>query len=524
MFRCPNGCTCIGLAVNCTSAVASNVTLGVSISSSTRLLDVSHNPLFLQQLSLDEENVQYINHLNVSACEIRNLSILGLVSMKNLLVLDLRFNYIEILESNTFISQTRLKSLQLNNNFGMMTFEQNAFMGLISLRHLELQNIRIERLSKLTFSYLHLDMLIISNSVINQIQSSAFETLSVDELYITKSTIKSFSDDMFKGIESIDLLVMDEFKFCCIRPYFLSEESCFPQKNAFSSCSDLMRNDILRSLIWIIGVFAILGNGASLLYRFLFDRERLKLGYGLFVSNLAVSDFLMGVYLMIIAIADMHYRGDYIKNAENWRNSGFCQFAGVLASLSSEASVVFIALITLDRILVVKFPFGDFRITEIPALFMTVIAWVFSIILAIIPLLLTSYFKGQFYSKTGVCLALPLTSDKPPGWMYSVSIFIGFNFIAIVMVIFGQWLIYHEIVASKKSLGKRLTNRSKDLKVARNLLLVASTDFLCWFPVGILGKCKPSMSWSFLNILIKFTSHVNTVTDFNNAKYLRVAA
>ena len=89
--------------------------------------------------------------------------------------------------------------------------------------------------------------------------------------------------------------------------------------------------------------------------------------------------------------------------------------------------------------------------------------------------------------RPGVCLALPLTRDKPPRWMDSVSVFIGFNFVAIILVIFGQWLIYHEIVASKKSVGKSVSNRGNDLKVARNLLLVASTAFLCWFPIGILG-------------------------------------
>ena len=132
-------------------------------------------------------------------------------------------------------------------------------------------------------------------------------------------------------------------------------------------------------------------------------------------------------------------------------------------------------------------PFGDFRITRIPATILTISAWIIGTILSVIPFIFTEYFKGQFYSKSGVCIALPLTRDKPPGRMYSVSVFIGFNFVAITLVIFGQWLIYHEIVASKKSVGKSVSNRGNDLKVARNLLLVASTDFLCWFPIGILG-------------------------------------
>ena len=451
------------------------------------------NPRVFQHFSLNETHVQYLIHLNLSACEVRNLSSFALDTMRNLVVLDLSFNHLETIEPQTFVAQTRLLTLRLNGNVMIMTIESKAFFGLASMKIFELDHIEIEKLSQSSFASLRLETLSISKATINRIEGNAFQLLSVYNLYITETDIKSFSDDMFKGVEEVDLLVMDEFKFCCIRPYYLHEDNCLPQKDEFSSCSDLMRNDVLRSLIWIIGVFAIVGNGASVFYRLMFDRDRLKLGYGMFVTNLAVSDFLMGTYLIIIASADMHYRGEYSSNDETWRNSVLCQIAGLLASLSSEASVIFIGLITVDRILVIKFPFGDIRITETPAIVLTMISWIFSIIISIIPLLFTSYFKGQFYTKSGVCLALPLTRDRPPGWMYSVSLFIGFNFIAIVLVIFGQWLIYHEIVASKKSLGKSVSNRTKDLKVARNLLLVASTDFLCWFPIGLLGKALTAL-------------------------------
>ena len=451
------------------------------------------NPRVFQHFSLNETHVQYLIHLNLSACEVCNLSSFALDTMRNLVVLDLSFNHLETIEPQTFVAQTRLLTLRLNGNVMIMTIESKAFIGLASMKIFELDHIEIEKLSQSSFASLRLETLSISKATINRIEGNAFQLLSVYNLYITETDIKSFSDDMFKGVEEVDLLVMDEFKFCCIRPYYLHEDNCLPQKDEFSSCSDLMRNDVLRSLIWIIGVFAIVGNGASVFYRLMFDRDRLKLGYGMFVTNLAVSDFLMGTYLIIIASADMHYRGEYSSNDETWRNSVLCQIAGLLASLSSEASVIFIGLITVDRILVIKFPFGDIRITETPAIVLTMISWIFSIIISIIPLLFTSYFKGQFYSKSGVCLALPLTRDRPPGWMYSVSLFIGFNFIAIVLVIFGQWLIYHEIVASKKSLGKSVSNRAKDLKVARNLLLVASTDFLCWFPIGLLGKALTAL-------------------------------
>ena len=114
--------------------------------------------------------------------------------------------------------------------------------------------------------------------------------------------------------------------------------------------------------------------------------------------------------------------------------------------------------------------------------------WLLVVLIAVLPIFVTSYFYDSFFSKTGVCLALPLTRDRPPGWVYSISIFIGFNFVAFLAIAFGQWLIYCTINKTRSMITHVSKSRIRDLRVARNLLLVATTDFLCWFPVGILGK------------------------------------
>ena len=60
----------------------------------------------------------------------------------------------------------------------------------------------------------------------------------------------------------------------------------------------------------------------------------------------------------------MYFRGEYSLYDDVWRNSLLCNFAGILAPLSSEASILFIVLITIDRVIVVKYPFGEYRIKE----------------------------------------------------------------------------------------------------------------------------------------------------------------
>ena len=464
---------------------AENATI---LSKNTKLIDMSTNPSFSSFFLQNNKHLLYLSFLNMSICGVSEISNDSFKFMTNLLVLDMSYNSIRVFPADLFARQHRLKMLLLIGNLQIHVIEPRAFNGLLSVSHFELTNAHIGHLSRDAFQSLSLETLDLSHNTIELMDNQAFQGSTVANLYLNTTNIKFFDQGIFYNLNITNSLVTYAYKFCCIRPSDLSEEDCYPHKDEFSSCSDLMRNDALRALLWVIGSFSLLGNAASLVYRFFFDRERLKLGYGIFVSNLAVADFLMGVYLISIALADVSFRGTYILNDESWRRSVWCTMAGVLSTVSSEASVLFICLITVDRILVIKFPFGQVRFKTTSSSVCACIIWIVTTLIAVLPLLITSYFKDTFYSKSGVCLALPLTRDRPPGWIYSIGIFIGFNFITCLAVATGQWMIYRALDRSRSKMKSLSTARSNDLRVARNLLLVVATDFLCWFPIGILGK------------------------------------
>ena len=54
------------------------------------------------------------------------------------------------------------------------------------------------------------------------------------------------------------------------------------------------------------------------------------------LKNLAFSDFLMGVYLIIIAVQDTRWQGEYFMHDVQWRAGTMCQVTGALSMLSSE--------------------------------------------------------------------------------------------------------------------------------------------------------------------------------------------
>ena len=93
------------------------------------------------------------------------------------------------------------------------------------------------------------------------------------------------------------------------------------------------------------------GNGGVLAYRLLADRGGTLRGFRVLVMNLCVSDGLMGVYLLLIGVADAWYRGVYVSIDTQWRHSVMCRAAGFLALVSSEVTLVLFLLTVSDFVL-----------------------------------------------------------------------------------------------------------------------------------------------------------------------------
>ncbi|XP_045187782.2 G-protein coupled receptor GRL101-like [Mercenaria mercenaria] len=483
-FECPYGCFCNGLAANCRARNMSHV---YDIPKTTRELDLSLNKRLDSVLQMPVLDLIVLSILNLSGCDIDVITRNAFNRLRNLQLLDISNNLIRTLPNRVFSSLKQLKTLHIHGNYYMSKIDPKAFQNLFLIRDLNLANSLLRKISANTFAGLKLKSLDLSNNKLEDIEPFAFNELSANIINFEGNTIKSLNKDIFTGVIDLQLLRTPSFKFCCIRPNYVDEHNCIPTRDEFSSCEDLMRHSVLQFLLWLVGMLALLGNCLSLIYRLKVDRKRLQLGFGIFVTNLAAADLLMGVYLLIIAIADAVFRKRYIYEDEKWRGSFLCNLAGVLSTISSECSVFLLCLITLDRLLVIKFPFRPKYFTKKKSIICVLLAWVTSSFIAVLPVVYESYFQNKFYSRSGVCIALPLTRDRPPGWVYSILVFVLFNFITFLLVAVGQWTIFYEMQKSRGMATTAKSSRVKDLKVARNLLLVVATDFMCWFPIGVMG-------------------------------------
>ncbi|XP_064619008.1 G-protein coupled receptor GRL101-like [Lineus longissimus] len=479
-LSCPDKCSCNLLTYRCKSVGLTS--LPANISANARKLDLSRNAIKLDSGVIFE--FWWLGELILSENALTHLLPNLFVNLKNLYLLDLSHNNLKSLKPGTFAGLGNLVRLVLSGNHQLGTMYPDTFTGLDRLPVLDLSEFKLLALENHFFRGLHsLENLTLSNNNIARIEANAFAGLgNLTRLNMSGNTIETFSITIFDNL-NLDFLQTDDFSFCCLVHDRLSEEHCLPPRDEISSCEDLMRDDLLRATLWVLGCCAFFGNGFVFIWRF-FNKEGNAI-HGLFVQHLALSDFLMGLYLLALGAADIHFRGRYIEHANSWRRSWMCNALGAIATIASETSVFMLCSITTDRLVSIAFPFGGKRLNKKRAYIVLCVVWTSAVLIACVPLLPIGYFRGQFYSRAGVCVSLHITRETPPGWEYSVAIFHGLNFAAFLYIAFAYGSMFIVIRETGSAAGAK--EKQAEIAAAKKMILVVLTDFLCWVPINIMG-------------------------------------
>uniref|UniRef100_A0A8B9H1Z3 G-protein coupled receptors family 1 profile domain-containing protein n=1 Tax=Astyanax mexicanus TaxID=7994 RepID=A0A8B9H1Z3_ASTMX len=212
-----------------------------------------------------------------------------------------------------------------------------------------------------------------------------------------------------------------DFQYCSYAPHV---RKCKPNTDGISSFEDLLANMVLRVSVWVMAFITCFGNLFVIGMRSCIRAENSL--HAACIKVLCCADCLMGVYLFFLGVFDVKFRGEYNRNALLWMESVECRTIGFLAMLSSEVSVLLLAYLTLEKFLVIVFPFSYLRPGKLQTGLVLVSIWLLGFLIAAVPLLSDDLF-GNYYGRNGVCF--PLHSDrleKPTAKGYSTGIFLGF--------------------------------------------------------------------------------------------------
>ena len=365
-----------------------------------KILDISKNSIeeFPPQLF---EFTSNLLSLEISQNKLRKVLSTLFRNLSKLTYLNMSKNSLSKLPS--FNAQGQLQILDISKNrlttIKLVTFENLKNLILLSIAQNSITSLH----SHMFFNLDNVEFINVSFNAIQKIDS---------EVIRDKSKLKTFDlrgNEMYKitphSFTSMtnSTILVDKYATCC----FLNEEKCISiaPRPEYLTCKRMLRDVFLRISVWVLGLSAFICNVIAYCVRS--RKRKANKVQTLLISHLALSDLLMGVNMLILAIADVYYGQYFPSYAHAWRPGFTCKFAGFLSILSSEGSVFFITLISIDRMLGIKYPFGGHRIGTKSARICVALVWLMAFSISVIPISLASD-NGNFYSISEVCIGIPI--------------------------------------------------------------------------------------------------------------------
>lgn len=307
-LTCPQACTCIGLFIDCRNSNF-NPQMIKDIPKETKKLDLSGNNFGSDMSMIDFSIFSDLGELILQNIQLEIVRTRKFIQLTNLYKLDLRNNRIKVIEQAAFAGLGQVTTLLLDNNPELSQIQSGAFVGLVSLRKLNISNTQLNRIEKNLFLQMSsLQTLTLSKNRIETVENGGLNDLnSLVSLDMRGNPIHSFPKDMFNMLKSLRYLSTDSFKFCCLVSGIVPFERCFPPQDEISDCEDLMSNTVQRLILWVLGIIAFFGNIVVVVWRYR-TRTHTNQVSSLLILSLGCSDFLMGIYLLIIASVDEYYR------------------------------------------------------------------------------------------------------------------------------------------------------------------------------------------------------------------------
>ncbi|XP_072043382.1 uncharacterized protein [Amphiura filiformis] len=527
-----------------------------------KVLDISKNTIVQISTDLFHSTVSLLS-LDLFGSSLETIPFGAFKNLSTLAYLNISRNVVLTLPS--FRTLGELIILDLSDN-RLQNFTSETFCGLEKLQSLFLSNNQILDLPTHVFDHLHeLVFLNISHNTIQEIESEAFqtklETIDLrgnDMLKITHQSLNNFSNST--------VILVDQYSPCC----FLEDAQCISQepRPEYLTCNRMLPDVSIRVSIWIIGLFALTCNGIA--YYLRSHKKQANKVQSLLISQLSLSDFLMGINMLILAIADLYYKF-FPSYAFQWRQGFACKLVGFSSILSSEGSVFFITLISIDRLLAIKYTFGSLRLTTKMARICVALAWLAAILMSGLSIGLASE-EGDVFSISEVCIGIPIirrhmTKLKNnsiqinktdfnirtkvrqigpamyvPGNIFieqqqyeqnvtyttaeitgsqispinSIVIFIGVNLLCFMVVAACYIQIFQTARTTSKQAARTQTH-DEEIRMARKMSALVFTDFFCWVPLCItciLAQCNlievpPEMYVWIIGFILPINSSIN---------------
>lgn len=254
----------------------------------------------------------------------------------------------------------------------------------------------------------------------------------------------------------------------------LENLTCTPLNDAFNPCGDLLDSNALRACSWFVLVFAILGNSFQL-FVLLLSKRKISIAK-ILMCNLAFANLCMGMFLLMIASADLYSLGEYQNFAYNWQYRNGCKIAGFVSIFSTELAVFVLTIITVERYFTIVHPLKlEKHLNTKQIVVLLGVGWGFAVTMAVLP-----FFEVSSYQKVAICLPFEVQSAFSKVY---VTFLLATNGLAFFFVLFC----YGRMYCSLGGAGPATSANRVESRVAKRMAMLVITNFACWFPIALVS-------------------------------------
>ena len=483
---CPTECDCVGHAVYCMNNELDSFINQVSFARA--LVLKIDKPLNLYNINFSHfVNIRYLDLSHNRINNIKLFSFKGLQSLVKLLITNVPLS---VIPQNCFQNLLNTKEIALIDN-NVTRIETYAFRGMISLTILDLSHQMLSAIQPCSFHGLHaLVLLNLSYNVIeiaNQGLVCGLHSLQI--LDLTGNSITNVDPTTFKGLLNLRVLESSVQGMCC----YVNIVGCSPQfDDDFASCTNILALSMLQYSVWSVAILSITENIVALfvLQSAKTGSSKKKLIHNLIQKQLSLSDVIMGVYFLIVAIFDNVYEGHFIQIASLWKDGLQCKILSFISLLSFEMTLYTVFIMSLGRFVAVCMPMKTMLTKMKLARAIAIIGWIVGIFIAAFPVG-TLYFHQR--GLNNVLCVMMLSFEHLNAW-YVLIVLILNTTMSICNII-----MYSSIIHSLRRRQKRLTEMARqqqsghlDVTITVRIVCVVLTNSTCWMVMVIVGSLLKS--------------------------------
>ena len=357
---CPAVCECLGFVIRCYDTHISEYTLPACFS--YRFVTIVNSRLFFEGHL--QQPLQNVTFLSITSSNLQYLC--PLVSlMKDVIVLDVSKNIIEVIQHNCFKNKVDLRVIKLNNNM-LQHIQKHAFHQLISLLYMDLSNNMLTLIPKyFGISFHNLSYLSLQNNPLNP--------QFVKDILI-RLNVKMFSTS--------------HFSLCC----FTSKNNlCSATKPWYISCSHILSNLAIKFAFCFLTIVIFGINILSIYLVIKSERgvDKIKSdttsAFDMIVTSINIVDITGSIPLFILWVSDLYYKNDFVLIMDQWKSSIMC-FISCGISIHFVLAAPFLhILLSYVRYMVVKNPIDtNFKSRKLIFQLISVgysLSWLFAILI-----------------------------------------------------------------------------------------------------------------------------------------------